>query len=133
MRSAKEIKLGGKALFDACLVGGMIDDSRVREILSKLQSSGGSEVVALLKEFHRLVRLEIERTTAVVESATELPDATKQAVQESLAKRYAGSLRETKFSIDSSLLGGVRIRVGSDVFDSSVRNRLDRLEAGLKN
>jgi F-type H+-transporting ATPase subunit delta len=86
-----------------------------------------------LKEFYRLVRLEIERTTAVVESATELPEATKDAMRESLAKRYAGGLRETQFVVSAALLGGVKIRVGSDVFDSSVRNRLERLGASLKN
>jgi F-type H+-transporting ATPase subunit delta len=133
MRSAKEIKAGGKALFDVCVVDGLLNDGKVREVLAKLQSVGGGDVLALLKEFHRLVRLEIERTTAVVESATELPDATKDTMRDSLAKRYAGNLRETRFVVSSGLLGGVKIRVGSDVFDSSVRNRLERLGASLKN
>jgi F-type H+-transporting ATPase subunit delta len=133
MRSAKEIKAGGKALFDACVVDGVLNDGKIREVLGKLQQLGGGDIVALLKEFHRLVRLEIERTTAVVESATELPDDTKSAMRESLLKRYAGHLRETRFVVSPSLLGGVKIRVGSDVFDSSVRNRLERLGANLAN
>ena len=133
MRSAKEIKIGGKALFDACMVGGLLDDGKVGEVLNKLRQMSGGDVLALLKEFHRLVRLEIERTTAVVESATELPDATKDAVRQSLSKRYSAGLRETRFVVSPELLGGVKIRVGSDVFDSSVSNRLERLGASLKN
>lgn len=132
MRSAKEIKAGGKVLFDACVSDGVLNDGKVREVLGKLQQMPRGDVLPLLKEFHRLVRLEIERTTAVVESATELPDGTKDAMRDSLLKRYAGSLRETRFVVSPELLGGVKIRVGSDVFDSSVRNRLERLGASLK-
>jgi F-type H+-transporting ATPase subunit delta len=127
------MKAGGKALFDACVVGGLLNDGKVREVLTKLKSLDGGDVVALLKVFYRLVRLEIERTTAVVESATELPEATKDAMRESLAKRYSGGLRETRFVVSPDLLGGVKIRVGSDVFDSSVRNRLERLGVSLRN
>ncbi len=133
MRSAKEIRVGGKALFEACLVNGRLDDGRVRQVLAKLRASAGGEIFAVLKEFYRLVRLEIERTTAVVESATELGETAKAAVLDSLARRYRGELRDTQFIVSSGLLGGVRIRVGSDVFDSSVRNRLEQLKAKLSN
>lgn len=133
MRSAKEVKAGGKALFDVCIVDGVLNDDRVRAVLEKVRTLNGGDVLSLLKEFHRLVRLEIERTTAVVESATELPDSTKDAMRDSLTRRYEGRLRETRFVVSAELLGGVRIRVGSDVFDSSVRNRLERLGVNLEN
>ncbi|MEO5719290.1 MAG: F0F1 ATP synthase subunit delta, partial [Chthoniobacterales bacterium] len=35
------------------------------------------------------------------------------------------------FVVNPALLGGVRVRVGSDVWDSSVRNRLERLRQNL--
>jgi F-type H+-transporting ATPase subunit delta len=37
----------------------------------------------------------------------------------------------TEFAVNPALLGGMRIRVGSDVWDSSVRNRLERLQQQL--
>ncbi len=47
-----------------------------------------------------------------------------------LQKRYGQDLT-TEFSVNPALLGGMRIRVGSDVWDSSVRNRLERLQQKL--
>jgi F-type H+-transporting ATPase subunit delta len=47
-----------------------------------------------------------------------------------LKKKYGNDLTAT-FTVNSDLLGGMRVRVGSDVWDSSVRNRLQRLEQQL--
>ena len=45
-----------------------------------------------------------------------------------LKSKYGPDL-STEFRVTPELLGGVRIKIGSDVFDSSVRERLNRLEA----
>ena len=46
-------------------------------------------------------------------------------------KRKYGSDLTARFVVNRELLGGMRIRVGSDVWDSSVRNRLHRLQQQL--
>ena len=70
--------------------------------------------------------LEIEKRSALIESATELtPDAARQIV-ENLKRNYGNDV-STQFVTNPELLGGMRIRVGDDVWDSSVRNRLQRL------
>ncbi len=64
-----------------------------------------------------------EADAPLIESATELtPEAARQIV-ESLKRKYGADLT-TEFVVNPELLGGMRIRVGSDVWDSSVRNRL---------
>ena len=47
-----------------------------------------------------------------------------------LKNKYGNDLA-TEFQVDPQLLGGMRIRVGSDVWDGSVRNRLQRLQHEL--
>jgi F-type H+-transporting ATPase subunit delta len=72
----------------------------------------------------------LDKRRVTVESAVELdPEAGRQIVA-GLEQNYGPGLT-TEYSINPALLGGVRIRVGSDVWDSSVRNRLERLQQKL--
>ena len=76
------------------------------------------------------MRLDRDRHRAIVESATRLPDDLRIDVQSGLARVYGQGL-DTSFAIDPGLIGGMRIRVGSDVYDASVRAKLAALEARL--
>jgi F-type H+-transporting ATPase subunit delta len=50
----------------------------------------------------------------------------RESVIADLKKKY-GDQVEAEFALDPELLGGMRIQVGSDVWDGSVKNRLERL------
>ena len=76
------------------------------------------------------VRLEAAKHHAIVESAVELDEAMTKQLTSSLRAKYGKEL-STEFKVSPELLGGLRIRVGSDVIDGSVRERLRRLEAEL--
>ncbi len=84
----------------------------------------------MLSDLQRLVRLDRERHTAVVESATSLSDDVREDVKTGLARIYGTEL-ETSFEHNPALIGGMRIRVGSDVYDGSVRSKLEALETRL--
>jgi len=45
--------------------------------------------------------------------------------------QLAGSRIEANFKLDASILGGTVVRIGSTVYDGSVRGRLDRLREAL--
>jgi F-type H+-transporting ATPase subunit delta len=51
-------------------------------------------------------------------------------VRANLAQRYGQGLNVT-FAVNPSLIGGLRVKVGSDVFDGSVKARLAELEAAM--
>jgi F-type H+-transporting ATPase subunit delta len=89
------------------------------------------QYVDVLKDYQRLVRLEIEKRHAVIESATPLNRSLGEQVVANLKARY-GSDTTTEFRTNPELLGGLRIRIGSDVFDGSVRNRLNRLQETIQ-
>ena len=61
---------------------------------------------------------------------TELPPDSGAQIVSNLKRKY-GSQLTARFVVNKDLLGGMRIRVGSDVWDSSVRNRLHRLQQQL--
>ncbi|MEC5126547.1 F0F1 ATP synthase subunit delta [Verrucomicrobiales bacterium BCK34] len=126
MRSAKEVARTAKKLFEASLVDGKLDTSVVAIVVRKIAEKKPRGYLALLKAFWRLVRLETERYKALVESAVELEPSVKEGVVADLKKKY-GDQVEAEFALNPELLGGMKIRVGSDVWDGSVKNRLERL------
>ena len=61
-----------------------------------------------------------------MESSTSLDSNTTVRVTSSLQEKYGHDL-SFEFKVTPELLGGMRIRVGNDVWDGSVKGRLDRL------
>lgn len=126
MKSRKEALRTAKKIFAASMKDGHLDHGTVRKVISKLAETRPRGYVEVADAYVRLVRLEIERSRAVVESAVPLDDATKSALTADLKKKY-GAHVAPEFSVNPELLGGMKIRVGSDVWDGSVKNRLARL------
>lgn len=81
----------------------------------------------MLSHFQRLVKLHLDRRTATIESATPLDDNFKTSLSAKLNAPKGGGLI-FNFQHNPALIGGLRVRVGSDVFDGSVRARLAALE-----
>jgi F-type H+-transporting ATPase subunit delta len=87
-------------------------------------------VLPVLTAFQRLVRLDRDRHTARIESASALPPRVREAIQADLARLYGPDVRAS-FQENPALIAGMRIRIGSDVYDGSVRARLAALGARL--
>ena len=126
MKSRKEALRTAKKLFSASFADGQLDLPTVKKVIDKLAESKPRGYMAVVDAYWRLVKLELERNRAVIESAIELDDATRDHVVADLKKKYGDQI-SPEFSVNPDLLGGMRIRVGSDVWDGSVRNRVARL------
>lgn len=130
MKINKETRQISKDLLRASFVDGRLDGGRVSSLLESLIEKKPRHFIQVLEAYKRLLRLEVEKRTATIETATELaPDAGQQIVA-NLKQKYGSDLA-ANFVVNPELLGGMRIRVGSDVWDSSVRNRLHRLQQQL--
>jgi len=127
MKISKRAKREAKQLFRFCLVDGMLDESRVRQVAQRIVAAGRRDCPAILAHFRRLVRLDLARHTATIESATPLPADFQAAIEAGLTRRYGRGLA-TAFAHRPALIGGMRIQVGSDVYDGSVRAGLAALE-----
>jgi F-type H+-transporting ATPase subunit delta len=130
MKINKETRTLSKELLRASFTDGQLDSGRIASLVKSLIEKKPRNYIKVLESYKRLLRLEVEKRSATIETATELaPEAGAQIV--SNLKRKYGSDLATRFVVNKELLGGMRIRVGSDVWDSSVRNRLQRLQQQL--
>lgn len=127
MKSNKEAKRIAKKLFEVALSGGKLDLQVLRTIIAKLGDSRPRGYLKIAGELGRLARLELEKSQAIVDSAVPLDAPTQGRVLADLRAKY-GPQVEAEFRIAPELIGGMRIRIGSDVWDGSVLNRIERLE-----
>jgi len=127
MKISKQARRDGKQLYRSCLVNGRLDEPKVRETIHQVVSRKPRGWLPALTHFERLVKLEIERRTARVESATVLDSGQQAGVKSRLETIYGAGLN-FEFAQQPGLLGGLRIQVGSDVYDGSVESRLAALE-----
>lgn len=130
MTKSKRIKRAARSLFRLCVTNGGVDEDRARRIAHRLAASERRTALPLLSDFVRLVRLERSRRSALVESAAPLPDAIQDRVRLDLARLYGAGV-SARFEANPALIGGMRVMVGSDVYDGSVRARLAALERRL--
>ena len=127
MKISKQERRDAKELFRSCRVNGVLDEGRVREVVGKVIAAKPRGYLPILSQFARLVKLDLDRRTAFVESAVPLAEPQQASVKANLTQRYGPGLIFS-FSQNPSLLGGLRVQVGSDVFDGSVKARLAALE-----
>ncbi|PWU11240.1 MAG: H(+)-transporting ATPase [Verrucomicrobia bacterium] len=127
MKARKQDRQEARRLFRLCLVKGLWDEGRAQQLLTRVVAAKPPRCLPVLQEFQRLVKLNRAQHSAVVETATPLPQPAADKVQKRLSDTYGPGL-STAFSHNPALIGGMRITVGSDVFDGSVKGRLAALK-----
>jgi F-type H+-transporting ATPase subunit delta len=130
MKLNKEARRLARELIRSSFTDGQLDQGRVASLVRSLIEKKPRHYLHILDAYRRFLRLEVEKRTATIETATELAPEAAREIVENLKRKYGPDL-VTNFVVNPDLLGGMRIRVGSDVWDSSVRNRLQRLEHSL--
>jgi len=128
MTTAAQTRREARRLFVLCLVNGLVDEARARAVVHRLVDGPRRGRLATLSRFHRLVRLDARRHRAEVKSAAPLPPDIRAQI-EAVVMALHGPGIVSRFSDDPSLVGGVRITVGSDVYDGTIRATLDSLAA----
>ena len=126
MKGSKQSRRDAKQLFQSCQANGVLDEDRVRQVVALLIEKKPRGYFGTLQELQRLVKLDVNSRSAHVESAVALNDTQQQTVRDGLS-RLKGSEVAVEFEQNADLIGGMRVRLGDDVFDSSVRTRLTRL------
>ena len=130
MATTKRSRRIARQLFRWCVVAGTLSTDRVRKVAQRLAEGSERDSLTVLSAFQRLIRLDRDRHTALVESAAPLADEVRRDVEARLARLHGADLQMV-FALNPALIGGIRIKVGSDVYDGSVRGRLDALAVRL--
>ena len=126
MKGSKQSRRDAKQLFQSCQVDGALDEARVRQAVTLLIEKKPRGYFGTLQELQRLVKLDVNSRSARVESAVALSEAQQQEVRASLG-RLKGTDVEVEFAENADLIGGMRVKLGDDVYDGSVKTRLSRL------
>jgi F-type H+-transporting ATPase subunit delta len=126
MKISREARKLTRDLFTMACPNRTPDPGRIREISDYLVSEKPRFYTQILKEFTRLVRLELAKHHATVSSAVALTNETREQVRNELVQQFGTGTTFT-FKVDPSLIGGMRVQHGSDVLDGSIRSRLDNL------
>jgi F-type H+-transporting ATPase subunit delta len=130
MKLNKEIRRLSRKMLQAGFTDGQLDPGKVASLVDSLVTHKPRNYIDVLKNYKRLLRLELQKRRATIETASEVDPAIRSEIIANLKNKYGNDLA-TEFQVDPQLLGGMRIRVGNDVWDGTVRNRLERLQQEL--
>ena len=126
MKGTKQSRRFAKQLFKSCQVNGRLDADRTQKTVQLLIEQKPRGYFGILQHLHRLVKLDEASRTAHVESAVALGQAQQQDIQDSLNRLKGGDVT-VEFAENPRLIGGMRVKIGDDVFDGSVKTRLTGL------
>jgi len=127
MRTTKEARKTSRQLLKLSFTDGKLDERKVNKVVHSVLTEKPRHFGEVLKDYQRLVRLEVAKRHAVVESATELNSNLSNLLITKLKARYGDDLT-IEFKTNSTLLGGLRVKLADDVWDGSIRNRLRTLQ-----
>lgn len=126
MKITPQARRAAKQLFGSCRVDGVLEESRVRRVVERVLALKPRDYRGVLGQFQRLVKLDIRRRTALVESAVPLDASMRDKLRGNLERRGGHGLA-IEFRTQPQVIGGVRIQLGYDVYDGTVQRRLARL------
>ena len=130
MKVSKVAQSTARRIFRLCSQGGQMNEAHLRIAITKLTTEKPRDYRGMLQALRRLISAELAKKEVTVESATVLDKSTIGALQTSLRQKYGQDLN-FDFKTNPELLGGLRVRVGNDLFDGSVKARLQRLSDSL--
>lgn len=126
MKVRKEALRAARLLLKGSLRDGAVDSGRVRELTARIVAEKPRRYVQILEAYQRLLKIELDKRHVVVESAQELDEPARQSLLQQLHQRFGAGLT-SEFKTNPDLLGGMRVKVGSNIWDGTVRSRLESL------
>ena len=130
MKISKEARKVSREMFRNSFTSSKLDEEKISEMVQSVITKKPRHFVDMLKDYQRLLKLEVDKRHAVIESATPLNRSIGDQIGSNLKARYGEDL-STEFRTNPELLGGLRIKIGSDVWDGSVKSRLNQLQEQL--
>ncbi len=126
----KQIQQLAKQFFKLSVVDGNLSADRVAGVLAYIEKHRPAHTVAVLKAYERLVAAELARGQAVVEHAGPINEGVLAAIAAAMTKKYARPVTSVARP-NAQLLAGLRVRVGDDLYESSVASQLGALQSAV--
>ena len=119
-----------RQLFKLSLVDGRISSEQVAGILGYVEKHHPVNAVTILTAYQRLIATEIAKGIAIVEHSGPVSPASLASIATALSNRYQRPVT-TQTKANPALLAGIRVRIGDDLFESSVAGQLAALSASV--
>ena len=126
MKRDKKIIQLAKKLVELSKEDGLVTEEKVVEVLAGLKQLKHRSYLIILKIFLIRLRRELALQTAVVSTPNLLSEETLEKISAKYSAIYGRTI-SAEVEEDTSLIAGVRVRVGDDLYDASVAGRLQRL------
>ncbi len=128
MAADKKTKLLARQLFKLSLADGQVSAEQISGVLGWVNKHSPRRPLALLQLYQRLITTELARSQAVVTHAGPLGAGMLAQIEKAMTLKYSRPVTATA-APDSSLLAGIRVRVGDDIYESSAASQLASLSA----
>ena len=127
MKISKEARRAARKLFRECFVQGRMDESRIRALVSALATQKPRHFLGILTSLEKLVKHDLDQRALLVETPIACDEPRLREIEAQVQRRFTAPLI-MRHQVNPALIGGMRIKVGSDVWDGSIAARLNQLE-----
>lgn len=118
------VKIANQAV-EASFVKGSLDQKKVTSFLTQFKKLDHAQAIVVFKTFHKGLKRKLSEQTLVIESASPLSTTEINQIKSRFSKDF--SLSSVESQVTPSLLGGVKVKIGDNVFDLSVSKRIEQL------
>jgi len=125
-----QIQQLARQLFKLSFVDGRLSSEQVAGVLGYVEKTHPAHAVTILKIYQRLIGIEVAKGVAVVEHSGPVSETLLASIAGALSQRYHRPVTTTT-KANPALLAGLRVRIGDDVYESSVSGQLAALSASV--
>ena len=129
-KNTKSLKVAKVLLFSSINGEGRVDEQKIKEILIELKKQPRSKTLPILKALLSLVRQKIRSYEGHVEIGSSNIDEISNILSQNLSDSFNSKI-DLLSSTNNSLISGFRLRIGDDVYEDSLLQRINRLQKAL--
>ena len=126
MRPSKESQQFARQLFRLSLAEGQVSAERVSAVLAHLSRQPPRQPLAVLRHYQRLITTQLARNSALVEHGGAIDDSLLRSLEAAFTRKYQRPITASARP-NPALIAGLRIRIGDDLYESSIASQLAAL------
>ena len=122
----KQAQQLARQLFKLSLVNGAVTAGQVAGVLAYLEKHVPANPLLVLRAYQRYITVELAKSHARVEHAGPVADSILRQLEGALSQKYKRTVTASAHQ-DARLIAGLRVRIGDDVYESSIAGQLATL------
>lgn len=124
----KQAQQLARQLFKMSLVNGVVDAAQVGGVLAYVEKHQPANALKVLQAYRQYIVRELAKSNAVVEHAGSISEGVLRSIEGALTQKYKRQVTASAVH-NAGLIAGLRLRIGDDVYESSIASQLEQLSA----